>query len=151
MFASGDSNLPYECYELSTTSSGFFAYAPGSQEGEAFHLYLNSLGDTRFATAAQASALGLPESFNDRGVAFNASVVGAYDFDAEGFLIANKDNLAIKTFVQELAQAYRTSSDNSFIDAVELRFLDLAEVVGVTHGGQGTVDELNSAFGTSFS
>jgi len=147
--ATGDA-MPYACYEP-MPGAGFQAAAAGQGPGVDFHLYINNVGQTQLVNAAEAASLGLGAAgFADRGVIFNTTTGSAFVFDAEAALIANQANPAVQAFVQQLAAAYRSSSDAGFIEAVEQQYLLHVHLVGVEHGSTATSADLNAVFGTAF-
>lgn len=149
-FAADAQPMPYACYQRVATA-GFQAAAAGSAIGEEFHLYMNSAGITQLVTQAEAGDLALSaKGYSDYGAIFSTTTGTAFSFDAEAYLVANKDNAAIQALVQTLAATYGRTSDAGFIDAVEQNYLAQVELVGLSHGSSATAAELNAAFGTTF-
>ncbi len=142
---------PYLCYERDGVASGFFAAGAGQGGLTQFHLYMNAAGATQLVSQAEAALLGLAaKGFADHGAQFGSTTAGAFVFDAEAYLIANKDAAGMRAFVQTLATSYQRSSDAGFVDAVEQHYLGQAVLVGQPHGDSATSAELNAVFGTQF-
>ncbi|MES2899808.1 MAG: Ig-like domain-containing protein, partial [Pseudomonadota bacterium] len=141
---------PYLCYEAAP-GAGFRAANPGAGGGTDFHLFMDIAGHTQLVSMQEANALGLAtQGYTDRGVQFNTTTSSAFVFDAEGYLIANRDNASIQAFVRTLATQFLHSSDAGFIEAVEQFYLTQITVVGNVHGGVASAADLNLVFGTSF-
>ncbi len=141
---------PYLCYEA-TGGMGFRAASAGSGLGIDFHLFMNASGLTQLVTLAEAGSLGLANAgYSNMGAQFSTTTGAAFRFDAEGYLVANKDNAGIQDFVRALAAQFKSSSEAGFIEAVELHYLTQLTVVGLPAGGDATAAALNVAFGTNF-
>ena len=144
--------MPYACFAPVAGAAGFSAWAVGSGNAQEIHLYQNTLGLTQLLSQADAQALALAgQGYADQGAKFNAGVQSAFAFDAEGFLVANKDNAAVRALVQTLAGKFGASSNEGFIDAVEQSYLSLVQLVGIAHGGSAGATDVNAAFDTHFS
>ena len=119
--------------------------------GQKFHLYLNGAGITQLVTQTEAASLGLAaKGYTDKGAQFSTTTGSAFAFDAEGYLVANKQNADVQAVVRTLAGKFQHSSDAGFIEAVEQHYLGQVTVVGLAHGGAASAAELNTAFGTNF-
>lgn len=150
-FAANAQPMPYNCYVRVPSAAGFQAAEAGSAIGEAFHLYMNSAGITQLLTQAEAGSLALSaKGYSDYGAIFSTTTGSAFSFDAEAYLVANRDNAEIQALVQTLAATYGKTSDAGFIEAVEQNYLAQVELLGLAHGSSATAAELNAAFGTSF-
>lgn len=142
--------MPYACYEVIAGSAGFWAAAAG-QAAIDIHLYQNARGLTELVSAAEAQTLGLvAQGFTDRGARFSVSAENAFSFDADGYLIANHDNAAVKALVAQLAGMYQSTSQAGFIEAVEQSYFQQIQLVGVAHGAAATAGDVNAVFGTTF-
>jgi hypothetical protein len=146
--------MPYECYEAAPQFGGFLAGKPGSGTGEVFHLYLDGAGRTQYATPALAASLGLAtQGYRDLGACFEAGRDSAFQFDPEGYLLANRGRADVQALVQSLAGQFASSASAGFVDAVEQHYLAQVALVGVhgiDPGGEAGVAALNAAFGTHF-
>ncbi|MES2759278.1 MAG: Ig-like domain-containing protein, partial [Pseudomonadota bacterium] len=141
---------PYLCYEA-TGGAGFRAAGAGAGIGVDFHLFTNADGMTQLLTPGEANTLGLAaKGYTSMGAQFNTTTSSAYSFDAEGYLIANRDSADVQTFVRSLASQYQHSSDAGFIEAVETHYLTQVTLIGVPHGTAASVGDLNAVFGTTF-
>jgi hypothetical protein len=150
-FAADGVAPPYACYERVPEMAGFMADAVGQTTGESYHLYLNGMGVTQLATQAQAAQMNLAgEGYIDRGAQFSTTATTAFTFDAEGYLMANKQDATVQALVHSLALMYTSTSDARFVDSVEQHFLARAQLTGVAHGEAATAADLNAAFGTTF-
>ncbi|WP_256081675.1 choice-of-anchor U domain-containing protein, partial [Massilia sp. YIM B04103] len=149
-FAAAGQNLPYACY-IAQPGTGFQAAAAGAAGLTDFHLYQNPLGQTQLLSAAQAASLGLAaQGYVDRGAQFSSGTASAFAFDAEAYLVANRQDAGILALVGSLAQRFSSSSAAGFIEAVEQHYLGQVQLVGLPHGGVAGAAELNAAFGTHF-
>lgn len=149
-FAADGQPMPYFCYER-VPGAGFFAAGAGGSSTD-FHLYLDSSGITQLASVSQAQALDLAaRGFADWGVVFSTTTSSAFDFDAEGYLVANASNQAVRDLVLSLSGAFARTTDGGFVDAVEQHYLANVQLIGVAaHGGSATAADVNAAFGTNF-
>jgi hypothetical protein len=149
-FAVSGAPMPYACYEAEP-GAGFQAAAAGQGPGADYHLYLNSQGLTQLVTAAQAQSLGLTaQGYTDRGAIFNTTTTSAYQFNVDGYLVANKANADVQALVHNLALQFGSTTDAGFVEAVEQQFLAQVKITGVPHGGTATAVDVNAAFGTAF-
>ena len=145
-------SMPYACFAPVAGTAGFSAWAVGSGKGQEIHLYQNTQGLTQLLSQADAQALALAgQGYADHGAKFNAGVQSAFVFDAEGFLVANKDNAAVQALVQTLAAKFGASSNEGFVDAAEQSYLSLVQLVGIAPGAAAGAADVNAAFGTHFS
>jgi hypothetical protein len=150
-YAASANALPYACYELVAGAAGFDALGSASGIGVGIHLYQDKAGHTELMTAAQAQQQGLlAKGYTDRGIKFNATMENAFNFDAEGYLVANHDNASVQALVQQLAASYQSTSAAGFIEAVEQNYFQQIQLVGVAHGAAATAADLNTVFGTHF-
>uniref|UniRef100_UPI0009A535EA choice-of-anchor U domain-containing protein n=1 Tax=Zoogloea sp. LCSB751 TaxID=1965277 RepID=UPI0009A535EA len=152
-FAVDGGPMPYACYEQIKALAGFSAASAGKGPGEDFHLYLNGQGLTQLVTQAEATSLGLAaKGYLDRGAVFNTTATSAFTFDAEAYLVANRNDSTIQNLVKSLAGSYTSTSDAQFIETVEQQYLTQVSLVGtvVAHGTSATAADLNAAFGTHF-
>jgi hypothetical protein len=149
-FAVNGAAMPYACYQAQP-GSGFDAAAAGQGPGSDYHLYLNARGITQLVTAAQADTLGLAaQGYTDRGAIFNTTATTAFQFNADGYLIANQGNQAVRDLVHNLALQFGSTNDAGFVEAVEQQYLTQVTIVGLPHGGVATAADVNAAFGTAF-
>ena len=149
--AEGDA-MPYACYSRVPGLAGFQAAAVGSGVGDEYHLFLNGRGLTQLMTQSEAASLNLQgQGSQDRGAIFNTTSLGAFSFDAEGYLVAHRADADVQALVQSLAATYGNTSAAGFIEAVEHHYLTEVTLTGTSHGGAATAEELNAAFGTHFS
>ncbi len=149
-FASEGQPMPYACY-VHAPGAGFAVDAAGQGTGVDFHLFMNNRGITQLVTKQEAADLNLiDKGYTDRGALFNTTTDRAFVFDAEGYLVANKENASIQAFVNQLSTQFSNTSDARFIDAVELHYLNQVQLVGLPHGGSATAADLNLAFATQF-
>jgi hypothetical protein len=149
-FAVSGAAMPYACYQA-MPGAGFSAAAAGQGPGSDYHLYLNARGLTQLVTTSQAQSLGLAaQGYTDRGAIFNTTAAQAYQFNADGYLLANKDNAGVRELVHNLALQFGSTTDAGFVEAVEQHFLAQVTIVGLPHGGAATAADVNAAFGTAF-
>jgi hypothetical protein len=149
-FAVSGAPMPYACYQA-MPGAGFSAAAAGQGPGADYHLYLNTQGLTQLVTAAQAQALNLAgQGYTDRGTIFNTTATSAYQFNVDGYLVANQGNQAVRDLVHNLALQFRSTTDAGFVEAVEQQFLEQVKITGLPHGGAATAADVNAAFGTAF-
>ncbi len=150
-FGANGESAPYICYERVDSAAGFFAADATQAVGQKFHLYLDSVGITQLVTQAEAAALGLgAKGYTDKGAQFATTTASAFVFDAEAYLVANKQNTEVQAFVRTLAGKFQHSSDAGFVEAVEQHYLGQVALIGLPHGDAATAADLNIAFGTSF-
>ena len=143
--------FPVTCYKSVPTASGFYAASAGSNVGDDYYLFINKKGVTQFMTLTQAeTAKLLTHGYTNLGVQFNTTNVHQFNFDAEGFLIANHDVSGVQDLVTSLAHSFKSTSNKGFVEAVEHYYLTDAALVGLPTGEAATVSDLNDIFGTHF-
>ncbi|MES2940420.1 MAG: hypothetical protein V4864_22260 [Pseudomonadota bacterium] len=127
------------------------ATTSGIGVGDTYHLYVNEAAITQLVTQSEAAELGLlAAGYQDWGAQFSTTAASAFRFDAEGYLVANKDNAAVQALVHTLAGQFSSSSAAGFIEAVEQDYLGRVQLTGTAHGGAASAADLNAAFGTAF-
>ncbi len=150
-FTTSASATPYACYTVQPAKAGFEVANSSFSGGTDFRMYLNAKGITQIMSSAEATALGLSsQGYVDKGVVFSSTTRTAFTFDAEGYLVVNRENSAIQTFVKSLSTTFTSTASKDFIEAVEQHYLTYGILNGLDHGSNATAADLNAAFATNF-
>jgi len=152
-FAENGGAMPYNCYYPVDSAKGFSAAPANSGVGQDYYLYLNNQGITQLVSASEASELNLSNNgYHNLGAIFNTTSNTHFNFDPISYLVANKDNLTVKSSVMALSESIVSTKDVNFTEAVEQIYFTqvIGQPTAVDVDGNSSLTDLNNFFQTHF-